>query len=185
MIYLRIAWAAISIAAFWLLVCLPLTIIGFFVTPIGIALRRVIPSPITGLPIEVPPAFLFLWGNNQEGYSPVWYAEYRPKWPAWLRRYEWAAWRNSCNNLRFVKALHPPPDPARICFSYLRPNLLLIWQGAFHRIIWTRPNGTLLAGWKYDVSDAVGVRENDWRRYGVGFGIRWRRRGAPIGAWDD
>jgi hypothetical protein len=41
-----------------------------------------------------------IYGNAEDGVTGAdWYL---PGKPVWLRAYMWSAWRNSCNNLRFV-----------------------------------------------------------------------------------
>lgn len=51
------------------------------------------------------PDWLFLLGNEQDGYLPAWYVERRKGWPQWLVAFEWAAWRNKLRNLPFVESL--------------------------------------------------------------------------------
>lgn len=68
-------------------------------------------SRIGGGRIFTCPDWLFLFGNEQEGYLPQWYVERRKGWPWWLVAFEWAAWRNKLRNLPFVpwlKWLHVP-----------------------------------------------------------------------------
>jgi hypothetical protein len=49
----------------------------------------------------------WIWGNEEDGVTgPVWYM---PGKPEWLRAYMWSAWRNSCNNLRYLVAWKAGP----------------------------------------------------------------------------
>jgi len=167
----RFLWAIVSILAYELLT-LPLTILGFVVVPVAIYRGRWQISPINGRTIYTAPRWLWLWGNDEDGYDPQWYREANPTWGPLRRMYTWAALRNSVNNLRFVKLLNPPPVPSRVKFAAINHNATLVWQGAFSRIIWTTRTHWYGAGWKYDPGDANGVSDTDWRRFGVGFGIR-------------
>lgn len=68
-------------------------------------------SRIGGGRIFTCPDWLFVLGNEQEGYLPPWYVERRSSWPWWLIAFEWAWWRNKARNLPFVswlKWLHVP-----------------------------------------------------------------------------
>lgn len=48
-------------------------------------------------------------------------------------------------------------------------------QGAFSRIVWTTKTHWYGVGWKYDPQDQQGISNTDWRRFGVGFGIRRKK----------
>lgn len=168
---LRLVWAVISIATYELLT-LRLTILGFLVVPLAIYRGQWQISPINGRTIFTAPRWLWLWGNLEDGYDPQWYREANPEWGAFKRMYIWAAIRNSVNNLRFIKALNPPPVPERIRFAAVNHSCTLCWQGAFSRIVWTSKTHWYGCGWKYDPQDQQGISDKDWRRFGVGFGIR-------------
>ena len=177
-ISIRAAWAFLSVAVFWLAVCLPLTILGFPLTVLGVALRRVKISPVDDRIILAPPRLLWLWGNDQEGYNPRWYRDYRASWPRWFMMWEWAAWRNSVNNLRFVRWLNPPHTSPDDFEQYHARRFSLYWSGWRYRIIIDMPNGkNIMAGWKWSQVP------QPWQRLGVGFGIRVKRVGAPVGDW--
>lgn len=175
---LRLAFAIVSIAAYWLMVCLPLTVLGFIVVPVAVPFRSLGLSPIDGRVIERLPAWAWLWSNDQEGCLPKWYREYRAKWPEWLARLEWLTWRNSGNNLRFVRWLNP---------SYTHPvqyhemhagAYTLFWRSWRYRLIKRLSSGkTLLAGWKWDPNP------QPWQAFGVGFGIRLKGPDTPLGDW--
>jgi len=57
------------------------------------------------LPIFTAPAWLFIFGNEQEGQDPLWYFAKHPTWPRWLRAFVFCAWRNKLRNLPFVSWL--------------------------------------------------------------------------------
>ena len=154
------------------LVTLVLQVVGFLLVPI--AIWKAVPtiSPITGKAIVTAPRWLWLFGNDEDGYNPEWYEVYELTWPWWWRQWVWAAWRNPVNNLRFVTWLHPPPVVGKVHYrTYWRFTFL--WQGWATRLVWISPKGHwLTVGWKYWIDDAT-VPCTDWRRFGVGFGTRW------------
>ncbi len=169
MIYLRFAFAVVQFLVIWLFF-LPLTVLGFFLVPLAILFRRSEVSPITGALIVNAPSWLWLWGNDQEGLLPEWYRIYRPTWPWWFRAWEWAAWRNSANNLRFVRPWNPPLVPENV--EKLDSEwLTVMWDGWRHRAIVYTDKAVFLFGWKLDVTYWPD-EATDWRKYGVGFGFR-------------
>jgi hypothetical protein len=167
---LRFIWAFFTFAVYQVLM-IPLNLLGFIVVPFAIWFGRVQPS-VFGTPIFSAPRALWLWGNQQEGYDSDFAKALYPGWSTFWRRYSWAAWRNKTNNVRFVKFFHPPPDPKRIQFK-VRKRWILCWQGPFYRFEYTWPSGALTTiGWRYKPSDIGGLAEDDWRRFGCGFGAR-------------
>lgn len=173
MFYARLAWAIFSIALFgilrWVLLVLP----GYFLVWLAILFSREEASPVTGRAIINAPRWLWLWGNDQEGYLPYWYSvKYHPRLHWVLRAYLWAAWRNPANNLRFVKWINPPADPEKVKISN-RGNLSLLWDGWRYRILWyPKPRVGVLVGWKYSMFPEEYA---PWQSQGVGFGIRIKR----------
>lgn len=78
---------------------------------LAVATARWSQSRIGGGRIFTCPDWLFILGNEQEGYLPPWYVERRRNWPWWLVAFEWVWWRNKARNLPFVswlKWLHVP-----------------------------------------------------------------------------
>ncbi|MCC7462084.1 MAG: hypothetical protein IT480_06425 [Gammaproteobacteria bacterium] len=170
---LRFCWAVLTWIAYEV-VFLPLVLLGPFVVPVAIRYRVWRTSAITGRLIATAPRALHLWGNEEDGYAPDSYGDARRTWSLWRRMFTWAAIRNPVGNLRFVRALHPPPQPWRI--RILRGRYwVLIWQGAFYRLELSHGRWWLGIGWKYRESDATAVAPDDWRRFGVGFGLRLKR----------
>lgn len=183
-------WARVALySPTWILMSvlsLVLTVIGFFVVPLALALARQRITPYSGGEyIWVPPRWLWLWGNDQEGYDPRWYQIYRPTWHPWLRRYEWAAWRNPVNNLRFVKWLRPTPGKARLHWG---GSAMFLTRGIFSRLIVTLDNGDLLIGWKIDPMaahwDPTTAMPRLWEVLPWGYGVRYRSHETRDGVWD-
>lgn len=171
---LRFMWAALTLLL-RLLVSLIFNLSGLFLVPVAIAthqteLSRTWPRHR----ITNAPKFLWFWGNDEDGYDPEWYARAHPTWNRFVRRYMWAAVRNPANNLRFIKSLHPPPDPTRIRFAK-GERWLLCWQGLLYRFTYTGPKREYSIGWKYRPDDARGVDPMDHRLFGTGFGVRIKR----------
>ena len=160
----------------YLILTLPLDLLGLPIVALAILFRRNDTS-VLGQPIISAPIWLALWGNSEDGYAPQWYTDATPTWPWWWRMWVWAAVRNRTNNLRFWKALHPPPVPERIQWLWIQDGKgYLCWQGIFTRGKFYTPwNGkTLTIGWRYTPADCVGVPSSDWRLHGCGFGWRYR-----------
>jgi len=149
---------------------LALTVVGFFVIPVAILFGKTKLS-LTGVNIFSAPRGLWLFGNDEDGYDPNWYRILHPTWGVFKRRWVWAAFRNSVNNLRFIKVLNPPPQMDKI--QYRRwGNLYFIWQGIFCRFVYIGKTGTWYTlGWKYWTIDAA-LPCKDIRKFGVGFGAR-------------
>jgi hypothetical protein len=56
-------------------------------------------SPVTGKRIAVwKPKIFWLWSNDEDGVDPAGYSTR-------LEMFVWTAWRNSVNNLRFVRGI--------------------------------------------------------------------------------
>jgi hypothetical protein len=168
---LRFAWAILTWTVYQV-VTLPLDIAGLFLVPIAIWRGQTITSPVTGKQIFTAPTWMWLYGNDQEGYdAPLTYTLH-PYLPDFLRRYCWAALRNRVNNLRFIKCIHPPPNPLRI--KFVRGwNWWLCWQGPLYGFRYNKRNGAAVKiGWRYDPDDIHGIRYDDWRKYGCGFTFR-------------
>lgn len=51
------------------------------------------------------PSWAWLWDNEEDGILPTWYHSQHDKWIDAHVMFIWSAFRNSCNNLRFVKRL--------------------------------------------------------------------------------
>lgn len=175
MIYLRLAWSLFTYAAYQLLLMPVPWILGWpLMWMFGIPLARLEISPITGLPILNPPRWMWLWGNDEDGLDPEWYRVANPTWSANKRMMIWSCWRNSVNNIRCVKWLHPAPVPSRIRVHRWGDDWLC-WQGPFSQLrfgyTWRGKPYVLNCGWRYYPYDALGVDPNDWRCWGTGF--RW------------
>lgn len=170
MIVIRFLWLALTVILYEC-IALPLAVLGLFLVPLAIAFRQLEPARAApGRVITNAPRWLWLWGNDEDGYQPDWYAAAHPQWSAWRRMYIWAAIRNSVNNLRFVRALHPPPNPARYR-TWRRGVVTLIWQGWASRLIVNERTWWLAIGWKYDPDSEPAY----WQQFGCGFGIRLKR----------
>jgi hypothetical protein len=172
-IALRWTWCILTSTAYQVLT-LPLDILGAVVVPFAILFGHNQPD-ITGTKtIYSAPKWLWLWGNQQDGYDPEWAVNTIYKgWPVFLRRYSWAAWRNKSSNKRFILWLHPAPEPERIGFIQGR-NWWICWQGWAHNWQWVRKKSWTEIGWRYEPKDAQGVAETDWRQYGCGVAFRLR-----------
>lgn len=169
MVTLRFWWILISSVVIQILVFVLLTIPGLVLTIPAIYFSRPMWSPYTGRLIITAPPWLWLFGNDEDGFDPSWYEEYRPTWPRWFRMWEWAAVRNSVNNLRFVSWFSPPLDPTMTKVATYR-NSWIVWQGWRGRII--TPGYKWTIGFKYEPTDPMGILTRDIRKHGVGFGFR-------------
>ena len=169
-------WCRMVLAALGWLVYeaffIPCWIAGFLVVPFAIAKRTSQRSPIfPDRTIVNAPSYLWLWGNDEDGYSPPWFAARTPNLPPILRMYLWAAWRNPVNNARFIKWAHPPQRAEKVQWL-VRGNFTLIWQGLLYRLIWTNSKRWFSIGWKYSAEKKDAQR---WQAHGQGFGIRFKR----------
>ena len=175
----RLAWALLTFIVYDVLSFVLLIVPGYFIVPVAILFRVMEMSPITqgGPPIVNAPFLLWLWGNDEDGYEPEWYVKATPTWNRYVRMWVWAAWRNAANNLRFVKALHPPPVVGEVqAITRYRSwgRVELVWQGLFCRLNIYTPKWEFRIGWKYELWDATQPC-TDWRRFGCGFGTRFIR----------
>lgn len=170
-IALRVAWCLAFALLHETVFYLTLFPLGLILTPVAILFGREVVSPITDQSILTAPRFLWLWGNDEDGFDPPWYANANPSWSRWRRMWVWAAWRNPVNNLRFVRWLYAPPVLGQVQMVEWR-GWLVLWQGWRTRIV--SPGWKLTVGFKYDTRDVTQACA-DWRRYGVGFGIRYVR----------
>lgn len=148
-----------------------LVLLGLFLVPVAIKLGSWWKSPINGQSIYSAPRFLWLWGNDEDGYKPAWYRLITPTWSEWTRMYAWGAIRNPVNNLRFIKCLHPPQRADRVHWI-MRGNFIFVWQGILSRLIYRSEKYEFSIGWKYEpeAKDAEG-----WQAYGQGFGLRLKK----------
>lgn len=76
---------------------------------LAVALSRWTLSPLTGLAIRTAPRFLWVLGNDQDGYLSRW--GLHPTWRWWAVAFAECAWRNKLRNLPFVswlRWLHVP-----------------------------------------------------------------------------
>jgi hypothetical protein len=125
--------------------------------------------------IITAPDWLWIYGNEEDGYWPQWWVdechELHPDWTAYKIMYWWAAIRNSTNNVRFIKFLHPPPRTGGVGWLTIG-KLTLVWQGLFSRIIWEDDKRWIAAGWKYEAEYDQSIALEGWQRYGCGFGVR-------------
>lgn len=163
-----------------------LVFFGLLIVPVAIMFRQVIPSPIDGRPITTAPDWLWLWGNDEEGYCSQFAKDNGP--PAWVAKlitspsfsmWWWAAIRNTVDNLRFVRWLCPPPDKNRIQFLQ-GAWWALTWQGWLHHLTVIKFGYEFTVGWKYYPSDKAVTNEAayGWRRFGCGFALRLRKADA-------
>jgi hypothetical protein len=171
------AWAGVSTILYDLAV-LPLDIIGLFVTPVGIVLSKRRPSQVyPDRVIRVPPRWLWLWGNEQDGYDPadssipigyvLWRRRFFERNPTPFRRfilrYLWAAWRNKTNNFRFL-GLFKPTKPIDTEFV---GEWTISRSGALTLVYREWPEKRRFT--------KIGARITaDWAHEGVNFAFRWK-----------
>lgn len=163
----------------YLIVSLILMVLGLLLVPIAIRFGQIIQSPINRTSIFTAPDWLWLWGNDEEGYdSDNARSKFRSDMTEWERMYRWAAIRNPIGNLRFVKWMHPPQQAAKVQWV-VRGNWAFIYQGWLSRLVWndfnrvyeTGPYASI--GWKYE---AVKQDAEGWQEHGQGFSLRWVRK---------
>lgn len=70
---------------------------------LAVAFSRWTVSPLTGLAIRTAPRFLWVLGNDQDGYLSRW--PLHPTWRWWAVAFAECAWRNKLRNLPFVRRL--------------------------------------------------------------------------------
>lgn len=133
----------------------------------------------------------WLWGNEEDGVlGPMWWQErqgitiqHAPSiWRVIRCAYRWSALRNPTNNLRFLPWVNPVIDPKRVQFreGYIgRALWVFTYQGPFAGIIaFPTIKGRTFRfwlGWKLKPEDQDGVPETDFRRYGCGFAVQFKR----------
>jgi hypothetical protein len=181
--WLKVAKYAPAWCLMWVLL-LPMWVLGLVLTPIGIIFAQ---KSVSRGTLD-PPRWLWLWGNDQEGYDPRWYQIYRAGWPRWFRMWEWAALRNSVNNIRYVPWLHPDPATAEVDMHFSSSGCILYTTGPFARLIVTFEGGDLLVGWKmppmapyWDAPARIAYLQKDPLPWG--FGVRYRKRASAEAVW--
>lgn len=167
----RIIWCLLFAAVHEAVFYLTLFPLGLLLSPVSILLARPQVSQITCLRILNAPRWLWLFGNDEDGFDPEWYRKAHPTWPRFWRMLVWSAWRNPVNNLRFCEWLYAPPVLGRVQIKQIH-GWLLLWQGWRCRIV--SPAWRLTIGFKYQPEDALYACQ-DWRMFGCGFGVRFVR----------
>lgn len=156
-----VAWraplAVASTIVYWA-TTLPLDIIGAAVAvPLAILFGKEQPD-ITGTKtIYSAPKWLWLWGNQQDGYDPEWAVQTIYKgWSKFRRRYSWAAWRNRTSNLRFL-GLFKPTKP----IQEIRGKTWHVqWSGWLTEWFWDHPS------------------KSKFTKFGARLGPEWTKEGT-------
>jgi hypothetical protein len=179
MIYLRLALAILSFITCMILKLVLLDVPGLLLVPIGIWFGGKSEADY-GRRFD-PPRWLWLWGNDEEGYdAPKSYTLYPGASDFW-RRYQWAALRNRTDNLQFTWFC-PPPVPGRVNVDYLGNGGFICWQGWRH-YVWTplgKSGRAISFGWNYYPTDNAPLEPHDPRRFGCGFGGRYTPPGGHL-----
>jgi hypothetical protein len=170
-------WAVLQSAVAWL-VGLPLDLLGLLVVPFAILFGHN-QVDITGTRIIYSaPKWLWLWGNQQDGYDPrdedipYQYAEWRrefgikkyPRLRQFILRYLWAAWRNKTSNVRFLGLVVPKKPIKKI----VGKNYVITTSGWLTHWLWTRKKSWTAFGARLD---------KGWTKYGTNFAMRLRGTG--------
>lgn len=199
MIALRLLWGIVSWVGFYVLIDLPLFIIGL---PIVAALAYTQQwqwvstgkddiGAKFGHQWEWPRTF-WLWGNDEDGVlaDPLYrMKKQREGWSLSHIAFVWSGLRNSANNLRFVPGLTCIVRPSKVRYKIFSgpkagqsTGSYLVWQGLYTRLEWTTKWFWLGIGWKIRPSDWVDMSDgedrlprDDWRRAGAGFGLRLKK----------
>jgi hypothetical protein len=168
----------LNLLVLWPLYCLMnivLIVLGFIAVPLAIEFGNWQMSNVKGILIYTAPRWLWLWGNDEDGYlSPEVFRHAKPTWSKWYTMFEWAAIRNNVGNLRFIKLMHPPQRADKVRWVTVG-SYTFVWQGILGNLIHNDANRQAGAapwwwfGWKYEPerADATG-----WKALGQGFGIR-------------
>jgi len=153
------ALAGIVQAAVWWAVSLPLGILGLAVVPLAIKYGKV-QKDITGTKnIFSAPRWLWLWGNQQEGYDSPKSLALHPNMSTFKRRWLWAAWRNKTSNLRFIGLFKVDPSKVK---SETKGNHTVSsykWMCCWE---WRRKTRFTKLGARLT---------QDWARYGTNFAV--------------
>lgn len=167
MIAARVIFGALTWVLHFL-ITMPLVVSGLVIVPVAYLTGQWQPSYITGKPIYNAPRWLWLWGNDEDGYLPEWYAAAHPSWGRFRRAFMWAAIRNTVNNLRFVLWLNPPQRVDLVRWETWG-HFTFVWQGWRSRLLYSSDSLWVGIGWKYEPK---AVSATGWQAYGQGFGIR-------------
>lgn len=122
------------------------------------------------------PFFDWWLGNYEDGLAPEWWQRERNG-----TAYGWYL-RNPVTNLRFAKFISTKPDPARVRFVGSDvmtddgiPCHFLAWQGPFVGYRYQNTKWGVWFGWKVHPEDRFGLKENDYRRHGIGTACQFMR----------
>lgn len=175
-------WCVVSALVYYI-VLLPLTLAGFFLVPIAFIFAEWRESRIyPGRHILAAPDWLFIYGNEQDGFIPepshipAYYAEWRFRFARWLPdgvrtfilAYLWAAWRNKVSNIRFLgwPKIRSGDELEVVAggsnWYIIRSGWLMLW-------LWARPESRTFT--------QAGARiDKAWSKFGVNFTIRLNGR---------
>lgn len=156
----KAAWAVVQ-ASVINLAQVPLDVLGAVVVPFAIWFGHDQPD-ITGTKtIFSAPKWLWLWGNQQEGYDAPKSLELHPTMGAFKRRWLWAAWRNRTSNFRFL-GWFKPTKPVKVLSG---GNWKITTSGMLAHWLWDHPEKKKFT--------AFGARiDKEWSAYGANFA--WR-----------
>lgn len=129
-----------------------------------------------------------LFGNEEDGVDGLplvlttevlegrqaWWQRETLEWTVFRRIWMWSAFRNSVSNLRFT-CLGMSIEPDRVRALLFPSGGWLAWQGLRGRIHWEFKGRVLEVGWKVRPDDAEGLKPEDSRFPGVGFGARLKK----------
>lgn len=123
--------------------------------------------------------FMWPWGNEEDGVTGAkWYRDLHSDWSPVKQAIMWSAFRNPFNNMRFVKGLNPVITPTMIQ-SVSGDSWDYTWQGVFSGFRWfPQFKGNTYRfwlGWKLKPEDRFGLADTDFRKYGVGFAVQFKK----------
>lgn len=123
-----------------------------------------------------------LWGNWEDGLSPLWWIQTMPTRPMWLIRYLWFL-RNPVCNARFWPLISTLPKPTvRWCGTLNEvpasqvPGWFVAWQFPYVGFYWACKSWGVWLGWKLNPRDAQADPPQDYRYWGLGTAcmlMRW------------
>jgi hypothetical protein len=180
-IYLRLLWAIVTFLMMGLIKVALLDFPGLLLVYIGIKFGGPRFSVVAQKEVFNPPRWLWLWGNDEEGYdAPKSYVLW-PKDSDTLRRWLWAAYRNRTDNLQF-SFWCPPSVPGKVWVYYFPWGGFICGQGLLC-YVWTplgKDGRAVSFGWNHYPTDNAPLEPGDPRRLGCGYGWRWTPKGGHL-----
>ena len=194
---MSLAWRILLSIPVWLVrlaILVVLAVVGLILIPLLICcgLTKSRTSRYFDRTVLQFPGWAWLWSNSEDGVdglrggdpAQAWWAERTQGWLDAKRIFVWAALRNPADNLRFVPALNPKLEPARVRFLGMDHEPAKGEGGWYYAWLAGTPYSCIRyetkrfrtwLGWKLKPTDPVGIEPHDTRLIRCDFACQVKR----------